>query len=91
MALSDYELQVLQRLEIQLQRPKHPWLARVGRVWLAFEAATVVSALAVVMIIAVFTVGAGAAPVAGLLCAVAGYQVAMGRRRLKLREDQPER
>ena len=81
MALSDYEQRVLRNLEIQLTQPRRSWRARIGAMWCSYERAVVIGALATVMIVLVFAVGAAIAPIAGLLCAMTGYYVAMARRR----------
>jgi len=87
MALSDYELRILQEIETDLSRPKHPRLAWACGLVREHSVAIAVAALAVLVIVllAVLASGPAVAPFAALCSGAAGYVVCSSRCRAERR------
>jgi len=87
MALSDYELRILQEIETDLSRPNHPRLAwacgLIREHWVAIAVAAL--AVTVIALLAVLASGPAVAPFAALCSGAAGYVVCSSRCRAERR------
>lgn len=87
MPLSEYELRVLQEMEVALRTPRFRRLARarraVGACWRLVL--VIVVAVATVVLLAVFASGAAAAPLSCITGVVAGWAAASSWRQRNTR------